>query len=141
MLTGHVLYRLQYSDELREPQAEMVFEELVEFLLERGAVPDAKGVGMLRVAELWTPAGTGLLVGPGGGACLRVGVSDEGDGVLSLMVEWRREWDKGRGEGLGQGWVRVRDFVAKEVEGEGERREEREVGEEQREGGGEGGWR
>lgn len=67
MVTGYVWYRLRYSDERREPRAEMAFEELVGFLLERGAELDAKGVGMLRVAGLWTHAGTGLLVGPGVG--------------------------------------------------------------------------
>jgi len=117
MLAGHVLYRLQYSDELREPQAEVCFEELVEFLLERGAVPDVKGVRMLRVAGLWTPAGTSLLLGPGGReSCLRVGVPEEGDGVLSLTVEWRPEWDRRDGGSLQLGWMRVQDFPAVERE-------------------------
>ncbi|MCJ1247605.1 hypothetical protein MMC30_004820 [Trapelia coarctata] len=117
MLAGHVLYRLQYSDELREPQAEVCFEELVEFLLQRGAVPDVKGVRMLRVAGLWTPAGTSLLLGPGGTeSCLRVGVPEEGDGVLSLTVEWQKEWDQMDGDSLQQGWMRVQDFPAVEKE-------------------------
>jgi len=35
--------RIDYSDQLRQPQAEIGFEELISFLLDLGAVPDAAG--------------------------------------------------------------------------------------------------
>lgn len=61
---GSRLYRLQYSDELQVPQAEIDFEDLVSVLLDRGAVPDVKGMHMLRLAGLWSPTGTRLLLSP-----------------------------------------------------------------------------
>ena len=73
--------RVQYSSDLTVPQAEGIcgpaaspypwfnvilvdLEELYEFLLDRGAVPDVKGIHMLRVSGLWTPAGTSLMLSP-----------------------------------------------------------------------------
>lgn len=52
LITGSKLYRLQYSDDLQVPQAEIEFEELMGFLLDRGAVPDVKGLRMLRLSGL-----------------------------------------------------------------------------------------
>ncbi|KAK2800666.1 hypothetical protein FQN50_008050 [Emmonsiellopsis sp. PD_5] len=119
LVTGKRLYRVQYRDELRVPQAEIGFEELVGFLLDRGAVLDERGWGVLRTSGLWTPAGTVLLrppvvAGAGSGgvvgpseAVLRVGVPDDSDGVLSLSVFWQSVWDR-RGPGcLPPFWMRL----------------------------------
>ncbi|KAI4208432.1 MAG: hypothetical protein LQ349_009729 [Xanthoria aureola] len=55
---------VQYSSDLTVPQAEVDLEELYEFLLDRGTVPDVKGIHMLRVSGLWTPTGTSLMLSP-----------------------------------------------------------------------------
>ncbi|OAL69810.1 hypothetical protein A7D00_5849 [Trichophyton violaceum] len=95
LVTGKKLYRIQYKDELLVPQAEIDFDELIGFLLDRGAVPDENGWNMLRTSGLWTPAGTVLLRSPlsGFGAALRTSVPDDSDGVLSLKVHWQCDWD------------------------------------------------
>ncbi|OAG04542.1 uncharacterized protein CC84DRAFT_1164982, partial [Paraphaeosphaeria sporulosa] len=109
MAIGVKSYRLQYHDELAQPQAEIEFEALIAFLLDRGAVPSQAGWSDLRGAGLWTVAGTKLLVSPGEGEeVLSVAFSDDSDGILSLSLNWKGEWD-GRGrESLPPYWVRVR---------------------------------
>lgn len=108
IITGTKLYRLQYSDDLHLPQAEMDFEELLSFLLDRGAVPDAKGLHMLRVSGLWTPTGTSLMLSPDSTqTVLRVTVCNESDGILSLAVQWKREWDKRDPTSLPPSWMRL----------------------------------
>ena len=93
LITGRQLYRLQYADELVEPQAEIDFEELLTLLLDRGAVVDIKGLHTLRLAGLWAPTGTSLLLSPlSTESCLRVSVPD--DGLLTLTLFWRKEWDQ-----------------------------------------------
>ena len=93
LITGRQLYRLQYADELLEPQADIEFEELLTFLLDRGAMPDIKGLHTLRLAGLWTPVGSSLLLSPlSTESCLRVSVPD--DGLLTLTLLWRKEWDQ-----------------------------------------------
>lgn len=107
-MTGSRLYRLQYSDDLQVPQAEVGFEELLGFLLDRGAVPDTKGLHMLRVSGLWTPTGTSLMLSPDEGhSVLRVSVPDDSDGVLSLAVQWNGEWDRRDLASLPPGWMRL----------------------------------
>lgn len=117
MVIGVKSYRLQYHDELAQPQAEVEFEALVAFLLDRGAVPSKEGWADLRSAGLWTPAGTRLLVGPGGTGAeevLSVALSDDSDGILSLGLNWKREWG-GRGvESLAPYWARVHPPVKEE---------------------------
>ncbi|KAL2821226.1 hypothetical protein BJX63DRAFT_443655 [Aspergillus granulosus] len=98
LLIGRVLYRCQFKEELRVPPAEIVFEELITFLLDRGAVPDPKGWKVLKSIGLWTPTGTVLLRAPlssfgGGEAVLRLAPPYDGDGILRLAVYWRKEWD------------------------------------------------
>ena len=93
LVTGRQLYRLQYADELVEPQAEIEFEELLTFLLDRGAVPNIKGLHTLRLGGLWTPTGTSLLLSPySTESCLRVSIPD--DGLLTLTLLWKKEWDQ-----------------------------------------------
>jgi hypothetical protein len=104
LVVGKRLYRIRYEDELREPPAEIGFEELVIFLLDWGAVPDAMGWEKLRSSGLWTPTGTVLLRRSEGDEetddenrskkqrasdwVLRTSMPDESDGILSLTVRW-----------------------------------------------------
>ncbi|KAI1907122.1 hypothetical protein LOZ12_005560 [Ophidiomyces ophidiicola] len=110
LITGKKLYRIQYKDELRVPQAEIEFHELVSFLLDRGAVPDENGWSMLRTSGLWTPTGTVLLRPPKGkfGGVLRIGIPDDSDGVLSLMIHWSSDWDSRNKNCLPPFWMRIR---------------------------------
>ncbi|PGH07416.1 hypothetical protein AJ80_08001 [Polytolypa hystricis UAMH7299] len=110
LVTGKKLYRCQYKDELRVPQAEVELDELVAFLLDRGAVPDEKGWSLLRTSGLWTPTGTALLRPPRGaafGAVLRVAVPNDSDGVLSLSMHWQKEWDRRGPLCLPPFWMRL----------------------------------
>lgn len=109
LVTGKKLYRIQYKYELRVPQAEIGFDELLAFLLDRGAVPDENGWSMLKTSGLWTPTGTVLLKAPQGGftGVLRVGVPDDSDGVLSLKVHWESGWDKRGPDSLPPFWMRI----------------------------------
>lgn len=43
LVVGRKLYRIQWEDELREPPAEIDFSDLVHFLMDWGAVPNAGG--------------------------------------------------------------------------------------------------
>ena len=117
VVIGKKIYRLQYSDDLREPQAEINFNELLAFLLDRGAVPDAKGIHMLRLAGLFTPAGTPLLLSPDRlQPVLRVSVPDDSDGYLSLALFWSHAWDERDESSLPPSWMRIRDVPV--VEGQ-----------------------
>jgi hypothetical protein len=92
---GRRVYRLAYHDELVQPQAEADFESLVAFLLDRGAVADERGFADLRSSGLWTPAGTRLLVSPDGlYPVLSIASSEDSEGLLSLSMDWRSQWDK-----------------------------------------------
>ncbi|KAF2112615.1 hypothetical protein BDV96DRAFT_580025 [Lophiotrema nucula] len=109
MVIGVKSYRLQYHDELSQPQAEIEFEALIAFLLDRGAVPSKEGWADLRGAGLWTPAGTKLLLSPvSGEEVLSVAMSDDSDGILSLSLNWRREWDTRSTDSLPPYWTRMK---------------------------------
>jgi len=108
MVIGVKSYRLQYHDELLQPQAEIDFEALIAFLLDRGAVPSKEGWADLRSAGLWTPAGTRLLLSPiSGEEVLSVAMSDDSDGILSLSMCWKKEWDRRSQDSLPPYWIRV----------------------------------
>ena len=108
LITGTRLYRLQYSDDLQVPQAEIDFGELLGFLLDRGAVPDVKGLHFLKVSGLWTPTGTSLMLSPDeGNSVLRVSVPNDSDGVLSLALRWDEAWDNREPTSLPPSWMRL----------------------------------
>lgn len=109
LVTGRVLYRCQFKDELVLPQADIDFEELVAFLLDRGAVPDAHGWHILKTVGLWAPPGTAILRPPQGmsGAVLTVAAPDDSDGVLSLQVNWKSQWDLRNSVSLPPFWMRL----------------------------------
>jgi hypothetical protein len=111
LVTGRQLYRCQFKDELRVPQADIDFEELVAFLLDRGAIPDVKGWHMLKNIGLWTPAGTALLRPPLGtpGTVLKVAPPDNSDGVLSVAVYWQSQWDRRNAASLPPFWMRLEE--------------------------------
>ncbi len=108
LITGSRLYRLQYSDELQIPQADINFEELLSFLLDRGAVPDVKGLHMLRLAGLWTPTGTSIMLSPDTTkSVLKVALPSDSDGILSLALHWNPIWDDREHNYLPPGWMRL----------------------------------
>ncbi|PVI06392.1 hypothetical protein DM02DRAFT_715209 [Periconia macrospinosa] len=108
MVIGVKSYRLQYHDELTQPQAEIDFEALVAFLLDRGAVPNKEGWADLRSSGLWTPVGTRLLLSPvSAEEALSVAMSDDSDGILSLSLNWDSQWDRRGRESLPPYWVKV----------------------------------
>jgi hypothetical protein len=85
--------RIDYHDQLRQPQAEISFEELISFLLDLGAVPDETGFRMLRASGLWVPVGTPLLLSPDRQEpVLTIAPLDDSDGNLSLAVRWSSTW-------------------------------------------------
>jgi hypothetical protein len=47
-IIGHNTQRVEYADQLRQPQVEVAFDELVCYLLDLGAVPDPQGWRLLR---------------------------------------------------------------------------------------------
>lgn len=105
---GTKTYRLAYHDELAQPQAEIDFEALIAFLLDRGAVPSASGFAGLRTSGLWMPTGTKLLLSPvSHDAVLSVAPAEDSDGVLSLSLNWQREWDKRSIHDLPPYWTRI----------------------------------
>lgn len=115
---GAKTYRLAYHDELAQPQAEIDFETLVAFLLDRGAVPSQSGFSDLRTSGLWTPTGTKLLLSPvSHDAVLAVAPAEDSDGILSLSLSWRRDWDKRTIHDLPPYWTKIHPSV-KRVEDE-----------------------
>jgi len=105
---GTKTYRLAYHDELAQPQAEIDFESLVAFLLDRGAVPSPNGFADLRTSGLWTPTGTKLLLSPiSHDAVLSVAPAEDSDGILSLSLCWQRNWDKRGIHDLPPYWTRI----------------------------------
>lgn len=122
LLVGRKLYRIQYEDELREPPADIDFAELVNFLLDWGAVPDSMGWEKLKSSGLWTPGGTVLLRKPeieedepikkrAADWVLKTSVPDESDGVLSISIRWSMDSDstklKRGAASLPPGWGRL----------------------------------
>ncbi|KAH0542916.1 hypothetical protein FGG08_002685 [Glutinoglossum americanum] len=108
LLVGHKLYRLQYSDELRFEQAEVDFAEMLGFLLDRGAVPDAEGFRVLRALGIRTPSGTALLLSPDRGqVVLKVTTPDHSDGSLSLALAWSPTWNTRGSHSLPPSWTRL----------------------------------
>ncbi|KAI0876735.1 hypothetical protein GGS24DRAFT_201721 [Hypoxylon argillaceum] len=104
---GRVTQRLQYADELRQPQVEVELRALVHYLLDLGAVPASRGWRALKERELWTKKGEVLLLADGGYSALEVAPRADAEGMLSLRVVWLRGWTT-RGPGsLPLGAVRL----------------------------------
>ncbi|ORY61372.1 uncharacterized protein BCR38DRAFT_459270 [Pseudomassariella vexata] len=104
---GFKTQRIEYADQLRQPQVEVAFDELVSYLLDLGAVPDAHGWKLLRSAGLWTPMGCSLMTAPGGQMALTIAPLDDSDGHLSLAVNWSSSWTTRDFSSLPPYWVRL----------------------------------
>lgn len=120
LVVGQEHYRVQYDDEVRQPQALVELEALIAFLLDRGAVPDKQGFGKLRTAGLWTAAGTRLLLSPDTmHPAMQVSIPDNSDGILSLSVRWSSQWSSRSAESLPPYWMSLkcpRENLAKVAE-------------------------
>ncbi|KAI2633436.1 hypothetical protein GGS21DRAFT_134992 [Xylaria nigripes] len=109
--------RVEYADQLRQPQVEIEFHELVAYLLDLGAVPDAHGWRLLRSTGLWTPTGCALMKSPvGTGVTLAVAPLDDSDGHLSLKVAWEPSWTTRNSLDLPPYWIRLPPPHGKEPE-------------------------
>ncbi|KAI2615204.1 hypothetical protein GGR54DRAFT_632303 [Hypoxylon sp. NC1633] len=104
---GRVTQRLQYADELRQPQVEVELRALVHYLLDLGAVPVARGWRALKERELWTKKGEVLLLADGGYSALEVTPRADAEGMLSLRVVWLRGWTSRGPRSLPLGAVRL----------------------------------
>ncbi|KAF4447268.1 hypothetical protein FALBO_16964 [Fusarium albosuccineum] len=86
---GMKTQRVEYADQVRQPQVEVAFDELVCYLLDLGAVPNPHGWKLLRSSGLWTPVGCSLMMSPDGREdALTVATSNDSDGNLSLAVAY-----------------------------------------------------
>ncbi|KAH7149196.1 hypothetical protein B0J13DRAFT_550880 [Dactylonectria estremocensis] len=100
--------RVEYADQVRQPQVEITFDELVSYLLDLGAVPDPHGWKLLRSTGLWTPVGCSLMMSPDGREkALSLAPSDDSDGNLSLAVAWSSSWITRDYSQLPPYWVRL----------------------------------
>ncbi|KAI9745569.1 MAG: hypothetical protein M1818_001103 [Claussenomyces sp. TS43310] len=105
---GTKTQRIEYADQLRQPQAEINFQELLSYLLDLGAVPNAAGFRLLRTAGLWIPTGTPLLLSPAGDeSVLSIAPLDDSDGHLSLSVHWSTSWRTRDLSSLPPYWIRI----------------------------------
>ncbi|KAF3226847.1 hypothetical protein TWF106_011258 [Orbilia oligospora] len=109
IVTGRVHYHLRLRERMVQPQAEIDFEKLVTFLLDRGAVPDAEGVRMLKTMGLQTPRMTRLLTtsGPAKRSVLVVSNPEEAEGHLSLSLFWADELGSRNEGSLPPYWARL----------------------------------
>lgn len=111
---GMKTQRVEYADQVRQPQVEVAFDELVCYLLDLGAVPDPHGWKLLKSTGLWTPVGCTLMTSPDGREkALTLAPLDDSDGNLSLAVAWSSSWitrDHGQ---LPPYWVRLPSLYEK----------------------------
>ncbi|KAL2207717.1 hypothetical protein CC79DRAFT_1368578 [Sarocladium strictum] len=100
--------RVEYADQVRQPQAEVAFDALVSYLLDLGAVPSQHGWRLLRTAGLWAPVGCPLLTSPDGREkVLTVAPLNDSDGHLSLAVAWSMTWASRDYSSLPPYWVKL----------------------------------
>jgi hypothetical protein len=105
---GMKTQRIQYADQVRQPQVEVLFGDLVCYLLDLGAVPDQHGWRLLKSTGLWTPAGCCLMFSPDGKEkALFLAPQDDADGHLSLAVSWSSAWTTRHHSHLPPYWVRL----------------------------------
>ncbi|KAI1149999.1 hypothetical protein F4825DRAFT_428482 [Nemania diffusa] len=100
--------RVEYADQLRQPQVEIELHELVAYLLDLGAIPDAHGWKLLRSTGLWTPMGCSLMKSPDRShTALAIAPLDDSDGHLSLKVTWEASWTTRDASTLPPYWIRL----------------------------------
>ncbi|KAI1132837.1 hypothetical protein F5Y10DRAFT_170531 [Nemania abortiva] len=111
--------RVEYADQLRQPQVDIAFQELVAYLLDLGAIPDAHGWRLLRSTGLWTPMGCSLMKSPDSAhTALAIAPLDDSDGHLSLKVTWEEAWTTRDASALPPYWIRLPPPPEKEPEEE-----------------------
>ncbi|KAL8363248.1 hypothetical protein RB601_009157 [Gaeumannomyces tritici] len=100
--------RVEYADQLRQPQAEVAFDDLVCYLLDLGAAPEPHGWRLLRSTGLWAPVGCVLMRSPDGARpALTVAPLTDSDGHLSLAVSWADAWTTRDCSDLPPYWVEL----------------------------------
>ncbi|KAI1102890.1 hypothetical protein F4804DRAFT_342892 [Jackrogersella minutella] len=105
---GAKTQRIEYADQLRQPQVDVSFDQLVAYLLDLGAVPEAHGWKLLRSTGLWTPTGCSLMKSPDGfHDALTIATLDDSDGHLSLKAKWSSEWTTRNFSSLPPYWIRL----------------------------------
>ncbi|KAH8904330.1 hypothetical protein BR93DRAFT_136508 [Coniochaeta sp. PMI_546] len=118
-IIGLKTQRVEYADQLRQPQVDVALDELVCYLLDLGAVPDPHGWRLLRSTGLWTPVGCALMMSPDGREkALTIAPLDDSDGHLSLAVNWSPEWTTRDHSHLPPYWVRLSPPLAQSAENE-----------------------
>ncbi|KAI1353799.1 hypothetical protein F5Y01DRAFT_275331 [Xylaria sp. FL0043] len=114
---GIKIQRVEYADQLRQPQVEVEFHELVAYLLDLGAIPDAHGWRLLRSTGLWTPTGCSLMKSPDRNhVALSIAPLDDADGHMSLKVAWQPSWTTRDASTLPPYWIRLPPPPRKEEE-------------------------
>lgn len=107
-IIGLKTQRVEYADQLRQPQVDVALDELVCYLLDLGAVPEPHGWRLLRSTGLWTPVGCALMMSPDGKEkALTIAPLDDSDGHLSLAVNWSPQWTTRDYSHLPPYWVRL----------------------------------
>lgn len=105
---GMKTQRVEYAEDVRQPQVEIAFDELISYLMDLGAVADAQGWKLLRSTGLWTPVGCCLMRSPDGKEmALTIAPQDNADGNLSLAVRWEGHWTSRNCESSPPYWVRL----------------------------------
>ncbi|KAI1208548.1 uncharacterized protein F4807DRAFT_138717 [Annulohypoxylon truncatum] len=105
---GAKTQRVEYADQLRQPQVDVAFDQLVAYLLDLGAVPEAHGWKLLRSTGLWTPTGCSLMKSPDGyHDALTIAPLDDSDGHLSLKAKWSLDWTTRDFSSLPPYWIRL----------------------------------
>ncbi|KIO26036.1 hypothetical protein M407DRAFT_8028 [Tulasnella calospora MUT 4182] len=104
--TGKASYRIQHSDELKQPQAEVDMADLITFLLDRGASPSPHGLHLLRLMGLQTPPTTPLLT-YNSKPVLVVATPDESEGRLSLRLQCDDALTERSPDSLPPYWLRL----------------------------------
>ncbi|KAK0389961.1 hypothetical protein NLU13_3534 [Sarocladium strictum] len=100
--------RIEYADQVRQPQAEVSLDSLVSYLLDLGAIPSPHGWHLLRTAGLWAPVGCPLMTSPDGRAkVLSIAPLDDSDGHLSLALSWSSTWTTRDESSLPPFWVKL----------------------------------
>ncbi|KAL2150759.1 hypothetical protein VTH82DRAFT_7322 [Thermothelomyces myriococcoides] len=116
---GFSTQRIEYADQLRQPQVEVAFDDLICYLLDLGARPDPQGWRLLRSSGLWTPVGCTLMRAPDGlNSALTIAPLDGSDGHLSLAVTWAGPWTERNASHLPPYWVRLYPAPSRRQSGE-----------------------
>lgn len=100
--------RVEYADDVRQPQVDISFDDLVSYLMDLGAVADPQGWKLLRSTGLWTPVGCSLMRSPDSKEpALTVAPQDNADGNLSLAVRWQDDWTSRNSSSMPPYWVHL----------------------------------